>query len=46
MDKTSQKITKDPKRQETLRKGREKYINKLKESILNDAKKVVKKLAM
>ena len=39
MDKTSEKVTKDPKRFETARKGREKYINKLKESILNDAKK-------
>ena len=40
MDKTSQKVvTKDPKRVEAARKGREKYMNKLKESILNDAKK-------
>ena len=34
-----QKVTKDPKRQETARKGRENYLNKLKESILNDAEK-------
>ena len=39
MDKTSEKVTKDPKRVEAARKGREKYMNKLKESILNDAKK-------
>ena len=39
MDKTSEKITKYPKRVETARKGREKYMNKSKESILNDAKK-------
>ena len=40
MDKTQQKVTKDPKRQEAV--CREKYMNKLKESILNDAKKVFK----
>ena len=39
MDKTSGKVTKDPKRVGAARKGREKYMNKLKESILNDAKK-------
>ena len=39
MDKTSEKVRKDPKRVEATRKGREKYMNKLKESILNDAKK-------
>ena len=39
MDKTSKKVTKDPKRVEAASKGREKYMNKLKESILNDAKK-------
>ena len=39
MDKTSQKVTKDPKRVEAARKGRENYMNKLKESILNDTKK-------
>ena len=39
MDKTSKKVTKDPKRIDAARKGREKYMNKLKESILNDAKK-------
>ena len=40
MDKT-EKVIKDPKRVEAARKGREKDMNKLKESILNDAKKVV-----
>ena len=40
MDKTSEKVIKDPKSVEAARKGREKYMNKLKESILNDAKKV------
>ena len=40
MDKTSQKVTKDRKRAEAARKGRENYMNKLKESILNDIKKV------
>ena len=39
MDKTSEKVIKDPKRAEAARKGREKYMNKLKESILNDVKK-------
>ena len=39
MEKTSEKVTKDPKRVEAARKGREKYMNKLKESILNDVKK-------
>ena len=39
MDKTPQKVTKDPERQDAARKGREKYMNKLKEIILNDAKK-------
>ena len=39
MDKTSEKVTKDPKRVVAARKGREKYINKLKESILNDVTK-------
>ena len=41
MGKTPEKVTKDkdPKRVETPRKGREKYMNKLKESILNDVKK-------
>ena len=39
--KTSQKVTKDkdPKRFEAACKGREKYMNKLKESILNNVKK-------
>ena len=39
MDKTPQKVTKDPKCVEESRKGKEKYMNKLKKSILNDAKK-------
>ena len=39
MGKTSQKVKKDPKCVEAARKGRENYMNKLKESILNDAKK-------
>ena len=40
MDKTSQKVvTKDSKCVDAARKGREKYMNKLKELILNDAKK-------
>ena len=39
MDKTPQKVTKEPKRVETARKGKENYMNKLKESILNDAEK-------
>ena len=46
MDKTSEKVTKDPKHVEAARKGREKYMNKLKESILNDAKKVTEILPM
>ena len=39
MDKTPKQVTKYLKRQEAARKGREKYINKLKESILNDVTK-------
>ena len=39
MDKTSEKVTKDPKRVAAGCKGREKYMNDLKKSILNDAKK-------
>ena len=39
MDKTPEKVTKYPKSVEAARKGREKYMNKLKESILNDVKK-------
>ena len=39
MDKTLEKITKDPKRVEAGRKGRENHMNKSKESILNDAVK-------
>ena len=39
MDKRPQKVTKDPKRQEAARKGRGNYMNKLKESVLNDTKK-------
>ena len=46
MDKTSKKVTKDPRRVDVARKGREKYMNKLKERILNDAKKVAEILAM
>ena len=46
MDKTSRKVTKDPERVEAARKGRENYMNKLKERILNDAKKVAEILAM
>ena len=41
MDKTSQKVTKDkdPKRIDAGRKGRKNFMNKMKENILNDAKK-------
>ena len=41
MDKTPEKVTrdKDPKRVEAARKGKEKYMNKLKESVPNDVKK-------
>ena len=39
MEKTPEKVTKDPKRVEVASKGREKYMNKLKESIVNDVKK-------
>ena len=39
MDITSKKVTKDPKGVDAARKGREKYMNKLKKSILNDARK-------
>ena len=46
MDKTPEKVTKDPKHVETARKGREKYTNKLKESILNNVKKVGEILPM
>ena len=46
IEKTSEKITKDPRRVEAARKSREKYMNKLKESILNDAKKVAEILPM
>ena len=46
MNKTSKKVTKDPKQVDAACKGREKYINKLKEGILNDAKKVVEILPM
>ena len=46
MDKTSQKVTKDPTRVEAARKDRKKYMNKLKGSILNDAKKVTEIIAM
>ena len=40
MEKTSEKATKDSKGVEVARKGKEKYINNLKESTLNDAKNV------
>ena len=39
MDITLQKVTKDPKRVEAAPKGRKNYMNKLKKSFLNDAKK-------
>ena len=39
MIKTSEKAAKDPKRVEAACKRREKYMNKLKKSILNEAKK-------
>ena len=39
MDKTPQRDTRDPKLVEEARKGRGNYMNKLKESILNDAEK-------
>ena len=41
IDKTPKKVKrqKDPKRVEAAHKGREKYVNKLKESILNDVEK-------
>ena len=38
MDKAPQKVKKDPKRQEAVRKGRGKYLDQLKEKILIDAK--------
>ena len=41
MDKIPQKVTKDPNNQDAARKGREKYMNELKESIITDVKKVV-----
>lgn len=40
MDKKSQKVRKDPKRQDAARKCREKYMDKFKESISNNAKKL------
>ena len=42
MDKTPQKVTKNPKRVEAARKGRENYVNKFKESILKDVKKDIR----
>ena len=41
MEKTSQKVTKDkdPKRIDARSKGRENFMTKMKENILNDAKK-------
>ena len=43
MEKTSQKVTKDkdPKRIDARSKGRENFMTKMKENILNDAKKKV-----
>ena len=38
MDKAPEKVINDPKPVEATRKGRERYMNKLKESILNDVK--------
>ena len=46
MDKTLEKVTKDPRRVKAARKDREKYMNKLRESNINDAKKVAEILAM
>lgn len=45
MDKAPQKVKKDPKRQEAVRKGREKYLDQLKEKILIDAKSEHVKMA-
>ena len=39
MEKTPQKVTKNQRHVEAAHKGRKNYMNKLKESILNDAKK-------
>ena len=39
MEKTSQKVKNNPKRDEAARKGRENCMKKLKEKYLNDAKK-------
>ena len=36
MDKTSEKVTKDPKRQEHGKKSHKTYMKRLKEEILND----------
>ena len=38
MDKTLKEVTKNPNRKDTACKDREKYINKFKESILNNEK--------
>ena len=46
MDKTSEKVTKDPNGVKGARKGREKYMNKLKKSILTMQKKVTEILPM
>ena len=46
MDKTSEKVTKDPKHVKAGRKGRENYMKKYKESSLNDAKNVAEILPM
>ena len=46
MDNKTKPVTKDPKRQEVMCEDRKKYKNKLKESILNDARRVVKILVV
>ena len=42
MGKTPQKVTKDPKRQGAVRKCREKYVDKLREIILQDTNEQIK----
>ena len=46
MDKAPGKVAKDPKRVEAARKGRDKYMNKLKKSIRNEGKNVLEILPM
>ena len=41
MDKTSQKVTKDPKRQERGKKSHETYMKRLKEKILEDNRFII-----